>query len=261
MQTPFEILHSAVQKIANYNCFSAPHSESEMKTLKKREEAFEAISRCPECQQHETQRKCNKHREQLRYAEGRIKKMYSLKAKTDPLLLAKEALKEVSGFLPVSTPTLKEKGAFTMIWKVESFSHHSGFPCVVLACSYGYRCGYVGVPSSHPAFKKQHTKLHFDVHGGVTFTGTSSEHFKFCDPFLELWWVGFDCAHRDDALDSALLEIDYQNPPFSLPKSSYATVKTLEFAIFECYHLAEQLFEMEEREKENSSSQRKEVHP
>lgn len=56
-----------------------------------------------------------------------------------------------------------------------------------------WRCGYVCVPSRHPAFAKSYG-LHEAVErlhcpGGVTFSAMDT---------MERWWVGFDCNHAWD---------------------------------------------------------------
>jgi len=32
----------------------------------------------------------------------------------------------------------------------ESYFYHKGLPCVVLFTTLGHRCGYVGIPNTHP---------------------------------------------------------------------------------------------------------------
>jgi hypothetical protein len=75
---------------------------------------------------------------------------------------------------------------------------------VLMHDALGHRCGYVGIPDSHPlhgvSYLHKHASLgmkpeeKFDVHGGLTFSGTLK---SGNDP--RLWWYGFDCAHAGDA--------------------------------------------------------------
>ena len=44
-----------------------------------------------------------------------------------------------------------------MSYKVERDWHHEGLRCVVVLADLGHRCGYVGVPKSHPLYGKGYT--------------------------------------------------------------------------------------------------------
>lgn len=82
----------------------------------------------------------------------------------------------------------------------------SGLRAVVLKLEIGHRCGYVGVPKTHPfSGKSYHARLYWvddvesiedniRVHGGVTFSGWNPTY----PVASNLWWIGFDCAHCDD---------------------------------------------------------------
>ena len=98
--------------------------------------------------------------------------------------------------------------------KVESDFKHEGFRCVVIMISMGHRCGYVGVSKEHPLFGLDYSdksnclrssdvedmsienasvgqllaglsgeyneeyvtpEMYFNVHGGITYAGGSSE--------------------------------------------------------------------------------------
>ena len=63
----------------------------------------------------------------------------------------------------------------------------TGFPCLIHRTEMGHLCGYVGVAKVHPLFEVKYgdapNALH-DVHGGLTFSGTFSEH-------KEVWWFWF----------------------------------------------------------------------
>lgn len=99
----------------------------------------------------------------------------------------------------------------------------------------GHLCGYIGVPKGHPWYGKDHDMIEANVHGGLTYFGTEKIHFypsqarldylinlsesepdngeydklpqwdtkERQDPFphdtgLDIWWLGFDCAHGND---------------------------------------------------------------
>jgi hypothetical protein len=83
---------------------------------------------------------------------------------------------------------------------------HAGLSCTVIFTKMGeiksHRCGYVRVTESHPLFEVHYNNFGnqinidtindiYEVHGGVTFSGTSKNYEKG-------WWIGFDCAHLED---------------------------------------------------------------
>mgnify|MGYP004561297941 CR=1 FL=1 len=119
---------------------------------------------------------------------------------------------------------------------VEKEFDHDGYKCVVIFGAYGYRCGYVGVPKSHPLYGKKYSdyleinkrdikdrevsgifpllcmlldsdervriEAFFQVHGGITYSdgGKNSEYPIESD----LWWFGFDCGHCYDGKELEL---------------------------------------------------------
>lgn len=79
----------------------------------------------------------------------------------------------------------------------------TGLPCVALRTkSMGHWCGYVGVAEGHPLYNKSYDDSDiFDVHGGLTFCGSSLD--DRVAPSVTggsggWWWLGFDCAHSSD---------------------------------------------------------------
>ena len=105
---------------------------------------------------------------------------------------------------------------------IEKVFNYQGFLCVVILTGMSHRCGYVGVPSENPLFGIEYFEKHpsinstpenfFEVHGGITYSGTLSEIGK------DYWYFGFDCAHAGD------------NP----------ISQNLAFCVNECKKLAEQ---------------------
>lgn len=91
--------------------------------------------------------------------------------------------------------------------RVLAKGHHRGFQWIVLSNMYGYRCGYVRVPEGHPWHGVDYKKIECRVHGGLSF----SEADVPCDEPEQDgkpgWWVGFDCAHGNDAPDPALMQL------------------------------------------------------
>lgn len=105
----------------------------------------------------------------------------------------------------------------------------SGLPCFALRHpSLGHWCGYVGVPSDHPAFGKDYDSAgDFEVHGGLTY---AENHLPQREPDGR-WWLGFDCAHLGDYVPHLLAG----------PPRGGDTFKDLSFVEAECERLANQL--------------------
>lgn len=81
--------------------------------------------------------------------------------------------------------------------------------CMIQRGPLGALCGYVGVPSAHPAHGCDCEYADLFAHGGLTYAG-------LCDPDAtpehgichvaapgrdeHVWWFGFDCAHAFDVM-------------------------------------------------------------
>lgn len=112
------------------------------------------------------------------------------------------------------------------------FTYHD-LTCVVRFQNLGFRCGYVGIPKTHPLYgedysnylniKKEDIKdreidgvfqlinacldeddritidAYFRCHGGITYSGGGdNSHYPMDN---DLWWFGFDCGHVGDGKD------------------------------------------------------------
>lgn len=165
---------------------------------------------------------------------------------------------------------------------VEQEFEHAGYKCVVTFCDMGHRCGYVGIPSTHPLYGKDYSDYleikkediegrevsgiiplfcacldkderiqidaYFQCHGGITYSGGGEKSEYPIES--ELWWFGFDCAHAGDEKDfNALMEKFPQNQNYTRQMMRYQiggeTVRSLEYVQDECRNLAEQLKEFE----------------
>lgn len=145
-----------------------------------------------------------------------------------------------------------------MAYDVEKdWTTEAGFRAVVIMVRDSHRCGYVGVPASHPLFGADYNRPHaaltppadddcigkrsplallcvagdesrmqspeivFDVHGGITYSDKSD---SYPVP-SELWWFGFDCAHSGDRSHGGITGV----------------MRSLDYCIDECESLAAQI--------------------
>jgi hypothetical protein len=150
-----------------------------------------------------------------------------------------------------------------------------GFRAVVMMGSMGFRCGYVGIPASHPlhgvdysatsgsvlplpddecignrgviplmlaaATGEHRLDVIFDVHGSLTYSGGSPAYPVESDG---LWWFGFDCGHFRDAPSDEYLEKRREEFPDKswMWSRDYASVhRSREYCAAECENLAHQL--------------------
>jgi len=119
---------------------------------------------------------------------------------------------------------------------------HAGFSCFILRNMLGNWCGYVGVPSTHPAYEKHYDDVNVEVHGGLTYADKCSP--PICHiptPFMpeDVWWLGFDTAHLGDLSPYNNLSNVINTPIFR-----DGTYKNMEYVINETKQLAEQLEKM-----------------
>lgn len=112
---------------------------------------------------------------------------------------------------------------------------HAGFPCLLLRNpDLGQWCGYVAVPPGHPHHGKDYDQVEVEVHGGLTYSGSCSEHIyhkpKAGEPD-DVWWLGFDCGH--------FMDLTPYRPDADLPvREIYRNVA---YVRAQCERLAEQL--------------------
>lgn len=120
-------------------------------------------------------------------------------------------------------------------------------PCVVLANSTGSRCGYVGVPESHPYFGLDYncgeTTAELEVHGGLTYARAEKGDDWRKSPDGKHWWFGFDCAHCDDAKDMSLITDERLQGIYKEFGPEEGHVWTCDEVAGECESLAKQLSE------------------
>ncbi len=152
---------------------------------------------------------------------------------------------------------------------VEIESAYKGYYYTVLFLDRGYRCGYVGVPKDHFLYGIGYTQEcyellvedqdvpyswenspstspdnYFNVHGGITYSGTGYKHTKE----LNQWWFGFDCAHAYDKYDLSqslryglITEKDADDYSLFGLDSVAAIHRTMSYCIDECISLIKQI--------------------
>lgn len=156
-------------------------------------------------------------------------------------------------------------------WSVESSGEHEGFTWECIITEMGHRCGYVKIPHGHAIYKVDYQKpikgykksllaneamgkrgvltvfcnclkddeddigidILFDVHGSITFSGSRHE--------ADDWWIGFDCAHADDAPDPAFMSEEIKHSLEKAPYYTNGTIRSREYVEEECRYLCKQI--------------------
>lgn len=130
--------------------------------------------------------------------------------------------------------------------------YYRGYPCLILRNHMGAFCGYVGITEKNRFYGIPMEKLSFSVHGGITFAGYGDDAsyggHHFCRPSKDkdgnqLYWIGFDCAHKYDycpAVAHQLKEAGVE-PSLYLPKDK--TYRTVNYVIGELQFLVDQIID------------------
>ncbi|QHJ81154.1 MAG: hypothetical protein [Bacteriophage sp.] len=160
-----------------------------------------------------------------------------------------------------SKPSTLEK-----VWTTEA-----GFKAAVILTRGKFRCGYVGVESTHPLFeihydtntnylievseddqvgdrgiitvicgkeRMQSPAMVFDVHGSLTFSDKWGPNSIFEDLKDGLWYFGFDCIH---AGDGELPDLDENGEIIHTQWMNTDPVRSLEYVVEHCESLAKQI--------------------
>lgn len=134
---------------------------------------------------------------------------------------------------------------------IEASFVHAGFPCVVLFQAMGHRCGYVGVPKTHPYYGAGYHEVDLNCHGGITY----AENHLYGQNDKDFWWLGFDCSHICDAPDAESTQKYFPEQYERYKDCGYfnsdlrfgCTVKSLDYVIADCKNIAEELYQRRER--------------
>lgn len=90
-------------------------------------------------------------------------------------------------------------------FKVEKEFVVDGFRCVVVGLEMGHRCGYIEIPKDHKYYGVEYDDINVDVHGGWTYSEYTYNNYPI-ESDINAWWIGFDCAHWNDAKDIELIK-------------------------------------------------------
>lgn len=167
-----------------------------------------------------------------------------------------------------------------MAFIVEHEEEREGYKLVAIFGDIGHRCGYVGVPKTHPLYGLDYLDplpegmkqrgvdvlegqvgkrgsidvlcavmgdimkvgFIFDVHGSITYSGGKS--YPVQNPDNKWWFFGFDCGHYGDKKDTDASE-RYGFRKHSFFFHDYGEVRTLDYVWDECLSLYKQLKEVE----------------
>ena len=107
----------------------------------------------------------------------------------------------------------------------------TGLDCMIKRNVSGAWCGYVGLPSTHSAFKAEYWDVNVDVHGGLTYSNHCAGDICHLHDGNEdeTWWLGFDCNHMGDL------------SPLSFTSLNRGKYRTQQYVIKEVEELAQSL--------------------
>lgn len=142
---------------------------------------------------------------------------------------------------------------------LEKEFEYKGFKCMVFLTVMGHRCGYVDVKGTSldgkDMFENECEDIY--VHGGITWSGTSSR-FKNDD-----WWIGWDYAHCGDGKDIDAVKEAFKDDIESLGyimtmqemnniflSNHLEYVATTEDVEKDCMRVVDQIIELENKKKE-----------
>jgi hypothetical protein len=137
---------------------------------------------------------------------------------------------------------------------------------LIVLNSNGHRCGYVAIPSFHPASKTpletrdffgepyehyDYDGLDIDCHGGLTFMSPTHGLKKLLPIACNDMWIGFDCGHHGDSCDIQAFK-KYFGEELAREKVSFfdamnfggeSDVKDFNYAQEQCHYIIDQLVE------------------
>lgn len=126
---------------------------------------------------------------------------------------------------------------------------YKGLPCLMRRNTEvtGSWCGYVAVPSNHPAFEKRYDDVDVCVHGGLTYASHCQGdicHEPKPGESDNVWWLGFDCAHSGDLSPRMEAQLNLFIPNRE-GWGSFQKYRDMDYVMKEVESLANQLLEIE----------------
>ena len=149
---------------------------------------------------------------------------------------------------PLPTHWLKEGRWHDEPDKVQWIDGDTRYACLAVRNHWGAWCGYVGVPETHPCYRRHYDEVDADVHGELTFADLCQEsapeghgicHIPEPGHPDNVWWLGFDCGHFMDFQPRWPKLFDQAGWP------ERAQYRTLDYVQAECERLAAQLYLMD----------------
>lgn len=131
---------------------------------------------------------------------------------------------------------------------VEKQFEYKGHDCICIFNRMGFRCGYVSMSWHCP-----YNESDIDCHGGLTFSGALPEAYEPKEPF----YIGFDCGHICDGVDTKLAYkyelIDKATKKIFDESFSYLRgnpVRDVEYVEEQCKKIVDQLEELKNNNAE-----------
>ena len=143
--------------------------------------------------------------------------------------------------------------------KVVWVDPRTNLDCMAHRGPLGSWCGYVGVPEGHPDFGQGYDDVAASAHGGLTYgakccptddPGGGLCHIPQAGRPVDVWWLGFDCAHWQDyvpGMREPIASLEAQGIPWPLRDQGWGEeYRTLDYVVAEVTDLAAQLAEPHE---------------
>lgn len=110
---------------------------------------------------------------------------------------------------------------------------YKGYQCEIKRIEmFGYLCGYVHIPLSHPVYGKKYHDIDIECHGGLTYSNIDYQTKDMV--------IGFDCAHY---MDIVPYYYDHHNSLVWIG-AKYRNMKYLEI---ECKSIVNQLIAIKKK--------------
>lgn len=121
---------------------------------------------------------------------------------------------------PVASEMRLPNGTILQKWNEEEIEFYieGDFACSIWINALGALCGYIGIPSFHPWYEMEIDDIPINVHFGLTFgqheleMRDSSGEYHPHRTEMDIYWIGFDCAHFSDAVPAFVLLHDNNYP-------------------------------------------------